>query len=98
MNIFEQIKELKAERKYREAWQVGSNGLQQDANNSFLITSLYYVAYQAIKDIALTVEQRENTFLSDFEREELDFWIGAIKSLNLADLDSDIQLKFLLSL
>ena len=98
MSIFQKIRELKEKRNYREAWKEGSEHLQQDSNNSYLITSLYHVAYQAIKDIALKVEQRENTYLSEFEREEIDFWVDAIQQLNLGNLNSDTQLKFLLLL
>lgn len=98
MSVFAQIKELKTARKYNDAWQLGYSELQHDPNNKFLITSLYYVAYQAIKDIALIVEKRENNYLNDSEREAINYWLANLRDLNLVKSEVDIEFKFLLIL
>ncbi|WP_417438955.1 DUF7017 domain-containing protein [Idiomarina sp.] len=95
MTVFDDIRTLKGEGKYLDAWSLGQKAFQDDPDNKFLLMSLYWIAYAALKDLTGSVAKRENVFLTDSERDQCNHWCGVIRRLNIAQADTDIEFKYL---
>ena len=83
MRVFDDIRELKSRQKYSEAWVVGFSALQEEMNNEYLKTALFWVAYAALKDITSEVRSREPMQPRAQEQEVIDGWVNSIADLRL---------------
>lgn len=88
MSIFDDIRELKSNNDFDGAWQAGYQVLQQDKNNEFLKTSLFWVIYAALKMIMESIKSREINTPRPPEQQAIDLWASRISDLELT-LPSD---------
>lgn len=83
MSVFDTIRALKGEGRFEEAWQQGFDALQQDQQNAFLQTALFWVAYAALKQKIDPIRQRKNTRPLPTEQNWIDTWASRITELNM---------------
>lgn len=92
--VFAQIRELKQEGKFVEAWDCGFSVFQQEPNNSFLRTSLFWVCYAGIKSIQQTVLTRQGNIPNSAEQNIVNSWINCIAELNLPVPCDELDFRF----
>lgn len=82
MSVFKEIRILKENGNFEEAWQCGFNALQLDKQNVFLQTALFWIIYAALKQKINLIKQRENTRPLPMEQNWIDSWVTRIVNLN----------------
>lgn len=93
MSVFATIKELKGNGQFEEAWQHGFAALQEDQQNTFLQTTLFWVIYAALKQKIDPIKQRKNTKPLPVEQNWIDAWATRISELNLALPNENIDYR-----
>jgi len=84
MSIFDDIRGLKSLNDLEGAWQVGWKALQNDKNNEFLKTSLFWVVYAALKAAMGPIELREKGEPRAVEKKAINMWASRISDLDLS--------------
>lgn len=95
MSIFDDIRGLKERHQYDEAWKICSQAQEADPSNIFLTTSLYWIAYAAIKDITEKAAMRSDIYLTGTEESRIDQWMAEINRLSLLEKNTDLQFTYL---
>ncbi len=93
MSVFDTMRTLKGEGRFEEAWQLGFDALQQDQQNTFLQTALFWVVYAALKQKIDTIKQREDAKPLPVEQQWIDTWVTRISDLNLALPNENIDYR-----
>jgi tetratricopeptide (TPR) repeat protein len=93
MTIYNEIRNLKAESKFKEAWQVGYSELERDPTNVYLKTSLFWVVYAALKKIIEPIRIRQNKTPTPKEVETIDLYFTRIGMLNLTLPNDNIDFR-----
>ena len=94
MSVFNEIKTLKGSGQLEEAWQHGFDALQQNQQNNFyLLTSLFWVVYAALKQKIDPIKQRNNPKPLPAEQHWIDSWVDRIPKLNLALPNENIDYR-----
>lgn len=81
--VFAQIRALKQQGNFVDAWNCGYSGFQNEPENTFLRTSLFWVCYAAIKAVQEPILTRQNKAPSANEQDIVNSWISCIGQLNL---------------
>ena len=92
--IFAEIRELKQQGKYVDAWNCGYAAFKDEPNNTFLRTSLFWVCYAAIKAVQESVLGRQNKVPNVNEQEIVNSWINCISQLNLPVPCEELDFRF----
>ncbi len=93
MSVFATIKTLKGNGQFEEAWLHGFDALQQEQQNVFLQTALFWVIYAALKQKIDPIKQRKNTKPLPVEQNWIDSWVSRISKLNLALPNANIDYR-----
>ena len=82
-DVFAEIRELKKTGRLVEAWNCGFSAFQQEPDNNFLRTSLFWVCYAGIKSVQQKVLARQGKMPNATEQDIVNSWINCIAELNL---------------
>lgn len=93
-SVFEQIKGLKLQGNYIDAWNIGFEAFQNEPNNTYLRTSLFWVCYAAIKSIQEPILNRQNKAPNRQEQQNVNGWINCISYLNLPMPSDELDFRF----
>lgn len=93
MSIFADIRELKSRNDLEGAWQCGWQALQNDKNNEFLKTSMFWVAYAALKAQMEPIKSRPVITPRPPEQQEIDLWASRISALELVLPSENIDFR-----
>ena len=83
MSIFDEIRDHKSRADFEGAWQVGYPTFEQDAGNTFLQTSLFWVIYAELKKLLEPFKTRDNKTPHPNEQRLIDLWASRILLLQL---------------
>lgn len=83
MSVFDVIREHKSREDFEGAWQAGYPTLEQDAGNTFLQTSLFWVIYAELKKLLEPFKTRDNKKPHPNEQRMIDRWASRILLLQL---------------
>lgn len=92
--IFAQLRELKLQGKFVDAWSCGLSAYRNDPNNTFLRSSLFWVCYAAIKAVQEPVLARQNKAPNTNERNAINSWVNCIGQLNLPAPCEELDFRF----
>lgn len=92
--VFSQIKELKLQGRYVDAWNLGYQAFQNEPQNTYLRTSLFWVCYAAIKSIQEPILNRQNKAPNPQEQQTVNGWINCISYLNLPMPSEELDFRF----
>ena len=93
MSVFATIKALKGDGQLEEAWQYGFEALQEDRQNTYLQTTLFWIVYAALKQKVDPIKQRKNAKPLPAEQSWIDAWVTRISELNLALPNENIDYR-----
>jgi len=83
MSVFDEIRDHKSRADFEGAWQVGYPTFEQDAGNTFLQTSLFWVIYAELKKLLEPFKTRDNKTPHPNEQRLIDLWASRILLLQL---------------
>jgi tetratricopeptide (TPR) repeat protein len=92
--IFAQIRELKQQGNFVDAWNCGYVVFQNDLNNPYLKRALFWVCYAAIKAIQEPILARQNKAPNLNEQNIVNSWINCIGQLNLTVPCEELDFRF----
>jgi len=92
--VFAQIRELKQQEKFGDAWHCGYTVFQNDKNNTYLRTALFWVCYAAIKAVQEQVLHRQNKAPTSNEQNIVNSWISCIGKLKLPVPCEELDFRF----
>lgn len=92
--VFAQIRELKQQGNFVDAWNCGYVVFQNEPQNTYLRTSLFWVCYAAIKAIQDPILARENKAPNGNEQEIVNSWINCLAELNLPVPCEELDFRF----
>jgi len=92
--IFSQIRELKQKNNFIDAWNCGYASYQNDKNNTYLRTALFWVCYAAIKVVQEPILGRKNKAPNGNEQSVVNSWISCIGQLNLPVPCEELDFRF----
>ena len=93
MSIFDELRTLKGQGQFEDAWQHGFAAFQQDQQNIFLQTTLFWVIYAALKQKIDPIKQQGNIKPLPAEQNWIDTWVARIDDLNLALPNDNIDYR-----
>ena len=74
MSVFDEIRDKKTRADFEGAWQAGYPTLEQDTENTFLQTSLFWIIYAELKKLLEPFKTRENKTPHPNEQQLIDLW------------------------
>lgn len=92
--IFAQIRKLKQQGNFVEAWNCGYAIYQNEPNNTYLRTALFWVCYSAIKAVQTPILARQNKAPNVNEQNIVNSWIRCIGQLNLPVPCEELDFRF----
>jgi hypothetical protein len=92
--VFAQIRELKQRGNFVDAWNCGYAVFQNDLNNTYLRTALFWVCYAAIKATQESVLNRQNKAPNNNEQDVVNSWVSCIGQLNLPVPCEELDFRF----
>jgi hypothetical protein len=92
--IFAQIRVLKQQGNFADAWSHGFAAYQNEPTNTYLRTTLFWVCYAAIKAIQEPVINRQNKTPNGNEKNIVNSWINCIGQLNLPVPCEELDFRF----
>lgn len=92
--VFAQIRELKQQGNFVAAWNCGYAVFQNDLNNTYLRTALFWVCYAAIKATQEPVLNRQNKVPNNNEQDVVNSWVSCIGQLNLPVPCEELDFRF----
>lgn len=93
-DVFAEIRELKKTGRLVEAWNCGFSAFQQEPDNNFLRTSLFWVCYAGIKSVQQKVLARQGKMPNATEQDIVNSWINCIAELNLTVPCDEFDFRF----
>ena len=92
--VFTQIRELKQQGNFVDAWNCGYSVFQNEPQNTFLRTSLFWVCYAAIKAIQEPILSRQNKAPNANEQNIVNSWVNCVTLLNLPVPCEELDFRF----